>query len=60
MGNMKRLFTDLQEASHIFGKDQLFPLEGEELAHMSKTLHALLEPRKRGIEPRADQPPLLG
>ena len=34
--------------------------EGEELASVAGTLHALLDPRKRGIEPRADQPPLLG
>ena len=59
MANMKRLFTDLQEAPNIFSTNQLFPLEGEELASAFGTLHALLEPRKRGIEPRADQIPLL-
>jgi hypothetical protein len=51
MGQMKQLFTELQEASRLFRVNQPIPLARDELVTVSRTVPALLEPRKRGIEP---------
>jgi hypothetical protein len=62
MSKMKQLFTDLQEAQQAFNKNQLFPLNEEERANLFNTVHALVEPRKRGNGPgpREDQTSFIG